>query len=279
MKWLLSFLMLSGLMGVWPLSGCGLGDGKGWTRVAADAKVHWSQEGRLQNDGSFKTSKSYFVAFDTVEVGVQSIAFESVAEEVDGAFDPSNPPPGYSLCHNGHCHNEADELIDYEDILLEMGAASGTSKLITQMVSQPVFLDTTKEATITALTLGSCDDGRRVCEIGPDNLRSVVVNVSMLRLKMRVYHEDKLPADGVDVEVQKAAPVELEKFYPTSLGSDAQQVLRLSVELQLRAAIWDAVEFSDFVVDGEVQVSALSEQLVRALKHNAVLEIETTTIN
>lgn len=41
------------------------------------------------------------------------------------AFDPANPPPGYSLCHNGHCHHESGRLVPYEEIEAELGGAGG----------------------------------------------------------------------------------------------------------------------------------------------------------
>ena len=36
------------------------------------------------------------------------------------AFDPSNPPAGYSLCHAGHCHHESGRLVSYEEIAIEL---------------------------------------------------------------------------------------------------------------------------------------------------------------
>ena len=44
-------------------------------------------------------------------------------------FDPANPPAGYSLCHNGHCHAADGRLVSYEDIAAALtgGAAPAPS--------------------------------------------------------------------------------------------------------------------------------------------------------
>ena len=44
-----------------------------------------------------------------------------------GGFDPARPPPGYTLCHNGHCHNVDGRLVPYAEIEAELaGGRSGT---------------------------------------------------------------------------------------------------------------------------------------------------------
>jgi hypothetical protein len=42
------------------------------------------------------------------------------------SFDPASPPPGYSLCHAGHCHADDGRLVSYEAIQSEL-AGDGAS--------------------------------------------------------------------------------------------------------------------------------------------------------
>lgn len=41
-------------------------------------------------------------------------------EEV--VFDPTNPPPGWRLCHRNHCHHEDGRVASYQQVMAEIGA-------------------------------------------------------------------------------------------------------------------------------------------------------------
>jgi len=49
------------------------------------------------------------------------------------SFDPADPPEGYGLCHNGHCHKDDGTLPTYEQIEAELAgdAATWTDELRT----------------------------------------------------------------------------------------------------------------------------------------------------
>jgi hypothetical protein len=58
-----------------------------------------------------------------------------------GRFDPAKPPPGYTLCHNGHCHSEDGRLVPYAQVEAELaGGGAGASALAT-LVTLPVAGD------------------------------------------------------------------------------------------------------------------------------------------
>ncbi len=40
-------------------------------------------------------------------------------------FDPADPPPGFTLCHQGHCHHEDGGIYDYEEIEAGIGVEDG----------------------------------------------------------------------------------------------------------------------------------------------------------
>jgi len=102
------------------LAGCTFADGEPWGTV----------EGRMQSRGLEQTGAvPEEIEIDRAELAAE-VVLESVTSQAQGSggsFDPSNPPPGYTLCHNGHCHSEEGELVAYEEVRAEMNASGGTS--------------------------------------------------------------------------------------------------------------------------------------------------------
>lgn len=115
-----SLKRLGGLLVFAGLVGCTFADGSPWGRV----------DGRMQARSLERTGASP----EDIEIDRAVLKAEVVAESVTtqsggsgGSFDPSNPPSGYSLCHNGHCHSDEGELVPYEKVRAEMNASGGTS--------------------------------------------------------------------------------------------------------------------------------------------------------
>lgn len=56
-------------------------------------------------------------------------------------FDPATPPPGYTLCHSGHCHADDGRLVPYEEIQLELaGGEGGLAAVVSMPVEQELDL-------------------------------------------------------------------------------------------------------------------------------------------
>ena len=235
----------------------------------------WDAEGRLDDAGQLKTSKSYLVDFSPVEVAVESVAFESVDGDEGASFDPGLPPEGYSLCHNGHCHNADDELIPYETIRLELGGNSSNSIWVTQAVDEALQVDMGKERVLAKVLVGECDDLGERCEIGPSDLRSVRMNVRLGELTMRVYHPEKVAPEGVPFTFGPLESTSLRTYFSAELGSDSKATLALSIQLKLGPRIWDAIDWGNFMpVDDVTRKEALNAALWDALKDHARLTVE-----
>ena len=89
-------------------------------------------------DEPLETELGYFVRLSDVRLqvgGVGLLALRNEALETSDGFDPANPPPGYTLCHGGHCHAEDGSLVDYADIEAELGE-SGEAQTVS-VVSMP----------------------------------------------------------------------------------------------------------------------------------------------
>lgn len=128
------------LLGLAHLSACTADAGNGFgTMESAGLEASFEPGGRLADDGSFVVLGGYRVHPDDMHLEVVALHLDelvTVSAGGGGVFDPSNPPPGYSLCHGGHCHHEDGRLVDYEDVQAEL-SAGGASEYVTR-VSMPV---------------------------------------------------------------------------------------------------------------------------------------------
>jgi len=114
------------------LSGCAWQPGTGFATVHADGVVLRAAlgAGRQDTQGRWKLSDGSKVAEFKAVLTVKDCVLESLSESGGGGggtFDPANPPPGYSLCHGGHCHRADGALIDEAQIKAELQAKAGVS--------------------------------------------------------------------------------------------------------------------------------------------------------
>ena len=119
--------------------GC-LGDGLPWGQLEASMTATFAPSpDRLDDQGRLKTAANYVVDIEEISLGFDAFSLVLAAQGAAG-FDPANPPEGYSLCHNGHCHSDSGALVDYEDIALEMAGGSGGARVAVGLDSEPKAL-------------------------------------------------------------------------------------------------------------------------------------------
>ncbi len=135
------------------LSGCALEPGDPWGLVLPELEVGLVlPAGRVDDAGRIRTSDDYRVTLDRVRIEVDTL--ELVAGERGVlSFDPASPPPGYTLCHNGHCHAEDGRLVDYADVEAELAGGSGGAAPLAVVPGQVVELD---GPGLVGLSLGGC---------------------------------------------------------------------------------------------------------------------------
>lgn len=86
-------------------------------------------EDRDEGMGWQRLATSYEIRVDRLVVEAGELRLVSAGSEALG-FDPANPPPGYSLCHGGHCHADDGRLVPYEEIEAELGQGSSGSEVM-----------------------------------------------------------------------------------------------------------------------------------------------------
>lgn len=232
------------------LTGCALPPGEGWVPIELNVQAVFESDGRIQDNGRFKTSKNYEIEFGSVELLGLGFRLEAL-EAAQGLeiFDPQNPPEGYSLCHNGHCHSAAGELVDYEDIQEELNQASGASGLnLFQELLGPISFQDFSATPSQNLELGPCSDTYQVCDIGRDNqLTSVLFEPTRVILSFKVFHPDHLPETGLEV----AQDLVFETPVSLTLNPDSQSMdTALSLQLAFQKSIWDSIDFKDALATG-----------------------------
>ena len=127
---------------LWPLlllAGCAWEAGEGFAVLEPTVRASYEpEEDREVFPGFQQLASNYQVRLSAAMFTLRSV--ELIPRRVSaggGRFDPSNPPPGYSLCHGGHCHRDDGALIPYEQIEAELGGGGDVARaLITLPVGQ-----------------------------------------------------------------------------------------------------------------------------------------------
>ncbi|HYO66237.1 MAG TPA: hypothetical protein VEU33_09160 [Archangium sp.] len=132
-----AFLLLSCL----GLGACTFEPGQGFTVVEPTVRAAYEPlADRATPDGYQQLSSNYQLHVDGASLRLSGIELLAIAGGSGGGFNPANPPPGYSLCHGGHCHRDDGALIPYEQIIAEMGGGGGSSTVVTMPVAGPLNL-------------------------------------------------------------------------------------------------------------------------------------------
>ena len=116
-------------------------DGEPWAEVAGTLEARLDvPPGRAAGGDFQKLDTDYQVSITALRVVVGPIELRSGAGSTALAFDPAHPPPGYTLCHNGHCHREDGALIDYAEISAMLMGGGGPSTALALTVTGEINL-------------------------------------------------------------------------------------------------------------------------------------------
>ncbi|WP_257458532.1 hypothetical protein [Archangium lipolyticum] len=250
-----SLFLLLGLA----LGGCAWEPGQGFAVVEPSMRVTYEPlSERATSDGYQRLSSDYQVRVDLAVMRMSGIELLASAGGGGGAFDPSNPPPGYSLCHGGHCHRDDGALIPYEQIAAEMGGGGGSRTVVTLPVAEPLDLLAPETRALScsprcALPEAQVSQGRW----GVESLR-LEGSVRDGRVPPRIADARRFRVDFVPDD-QSDAPVAIlsgELDLPSDRSTPPAAKLDLS--LKLTAALFDPLDWSTLSQDqnGVVNITA-----------------------
>lgn len=113
-------------------TGCALEPGHGFGTITGASLSARLTPGPARDlgGGAILTNLGHRVTLRSAHLTLGPVQLQSLGASGGGSgavFDPASPPPGYSLCHSGHCHSDSGELVSYEEIQAELagGGAAG----------------------------------------------------------------------------------------------------------------------------------------------------------
>lgn len=167
------------------LAGCAFEPGEGFAVLEPTVRAAYTpQPSRDAGEGYQRLSSDYQVRVDAASLGLARIdLLGRTGSAGPTSFDPANPPPGYTICHNGHCDREDGALVPYEEVEAEL---SGGAAAATTVATLPVG-DVNLLAPMTR-TVGCEPD----CELPQTTVSNGRWTVSALRL-MGAVRDSRMP--------------------------------------------------------------------------------------
>lgn len=235
---------------------CTFIDGQAWGEIesisfVAEFPVSGS---RLVDETTLATNNNFHISIDAVVVEYSGVRFLMSEEGESASFDPSNPPEGCGLCHNGHCHC-GDELVSYEDLQTQVVSAGGGATLDLPMTDDmPSFILNSEQIEIPVFSCGAEDP----CYLERGTLSAITVSVKSVYLEATVT--DTREGDSARL----TDPVQVRHSFPTSVDMnsvaeetfDKNTTAGLTVELahQIPATLFDGIEEWANLEESEQQI-------------------------
>lgn len=255
---------------------CAFDAGDPWARASFELSVGFEPgAGRLDDAGRLVTPGDWAIALETPTAHVDSVVLSMAGTGGATSFDPADPPPGYSLCHNGHCHADDGRLVDYEDIALELATASGAGAArVVAAYDVEVPLDAP-----TVVPGGTCADG---CDVPRGDFASITVTMSRVSLRGVVFDRRegdraRIGEDGVPFEVVLQGPLSVATPVDGEADRGASVDVVFATSVMLPASLFDDVDWSA-QAGGSTSV-VLDETPAAALIAAAITNDTTTNVD
>ncbi len=204
--------------------GCTFSDGDPWGTAELRLAATFAPPPSRLEEGRLKTNHGLLVELDRVALGASSASLMGAGQSAF-EFDPAAPPPGYSLCHNGHCHHESGALVPYEEIAAEGG---GATVAVEQLVTAGI-VELGEEPTV--ITLGPCLAG---CDLDLGQIVGARVGLTRLELSGRV--------DGEAFDLQVPLSLSPRVALDEAVGRDSPLGLRVGLTVEVPPHLFDGVD-------------------------------------
>ncbi len=225
------------------LPACAFDPGDPWGVLDLSAEAAFAPAaGRLDAQGRLLTSSSYAVALDTLTLEVRAVTVTVAPPTGRLSFDPATPPPGYSLCHSGHCHADDGRLVPYPEIEAELAGAASGAFTLTRPVEATVDL---LAADAVPLPLPPCPAPD--CDLPRGVASAVRVDLGTLTLTGRAFDASaagRLPAEGAPLALTVPLDASLAAPLDAPLGADHPVGLALALRLSLTERLLDGLDLS-----------------------------------
>ncbi|MFZ9888224.1 MAG: hypothetical protein ACO3JL_12050 [Myxococcota bacterium] len=230
--------------------GCTFVVGEPWGSLSVAATAAFvPADARLTEDGQFKTARDYALSLEEVTAQFAALRLRLSTGESAVSFDPRAPPPGYSLCHGGHCHASDGRLVDYAEIESEISGATAPPELPIAIVDDALALT----ATPVPLAFLTCTDG---CPLERGAIDEVSLEITSLTVRGRVFdlrtsELARLPVDGLPVLLRLEGPVSPSVPVDIPLDGTEPGAVHLEASYALPGDLFDELLFEELPVDEE----------------------------
>jgi hypothetical protein len=243
------------------LAGCAWEPGEGFAVLEPSVRAAYtSLPAREAGDGFQRLSSNYQVRVSAASLRLADIALlGSSGSGGVSSFDPANPPPGYGLCHGGHCHRDDGALIPYEDIEAELGGGGASASPVATLPVGDVDLLAPETREL------QCQPD---CELPNTTVSRGRWSVTALRLEGTVRDSQQPPRFPgerafrlVVLPTGTASEPVLVMSGELDVPSDRENAPRVDLDLRLdmTAAVFDSVDWAATTVGSEGLVDLNSE--------------------
>lgn len=264
-------------LAVLALLGCVDGDGRGWGEVRLDLATTLDVPASSRDaQGRWRTAHGFAVDAPTLVLELGEVAL-SAADDAVLPFDPSAPPPGYSLCHGGHCHADDGSLPTYAEVAAGLAGAEADAPVAATAAEGNATLSLASAVSATALS--RCEQAP--CAVARGGVGGARVVVRSVRLIGTVFaasavQRGRLGEQGHAIDVTFA--VEATIVTPLRLDFDRGEAFRQHVALRLLLGpkLLDGLPLGRWATEGSPREANDAQQDGRALGlaliHAATLE-------
>jgi hypothetical protein len=231
---------------------------------------------RLDADGRVKTDKGYRIRIDGLQLVARQLDFQSTSGSAgSGArFDPANPPPGYSLCHGGHCHRDDGALIDYADIEAELAGGTVTTKTVLSLPVETAFNLLTGSATAS---LTQCEPG---CQLDRGTWSKALLQLTSLTASGSV--EDPSTFNRLDGQTRTWSLTLTPEAFSQKVDVTIDRVrgdrLVVTARLALSEKLWDELDFQTLAATPGTLVLDQDEATRKQLAENVSQSVFSVTV-
>lgn len=248
-------LLLAGAL-LLSLSACTTDDGRPWGEIRPTLVVEQDFTEQLQH-GALRSNEGFLIEIEELALVLEAFELALADGSAPTSFDPSNPPDGYSLCHNGHCHHADGRLVSYEEIVQELAGDTGASAQKVRLFPENSVVEVT--ATPHPLALEGCEG----CTLDRGDIRGARLYVDELELKLHVRDERtgddaRLPAEGVQVIADLHVHAAVFSLLELSFGPGHKPFVNLEWVTYVMGTLFDDIAWDQLLEADQLSVD-LSE--------------------
>jgi hypothetical protein len=248
-------------------SGCAWEPGQGFSVLEPTVRAAYTSTPAREAGGGYQQLSSDFqVRLDTASLQVAAIALQGrTGPSGPSRFDPANPPPGYTICHNGHCDREDGVLVPYEEVEAQLGGGAS----VTTVASLPVgAVDLLSPETRPVVCEPDCELPRTTVAHGRWDITGLRLTGSVRDRRVpprfageRPFRLELLPGgSGLTLPV-----VAINGALDVPSDRESEPRVRLALKLDVTAAVFDSVDWAATQpgADGTVDLGIPAHQAAR----------------